>query len=341
MESLAGRALGLALLFAGALSTGAQAAAPAPRQPAGVDTGFEVEHQIFVRSVYWMDDERLLLAGSKSGEPRRDRRRLYVWNAGTRSGSLYEEAATVCFSEGFVRTVAQGDPMPNPLTCREHSREALVPRPGPERSIAVLRGKDGYLDLGPALGATSHAAQPRNLVLHTGAGKAIELPMTWEEQFLPTSVSYSEFRRAYVLRPSAPRGAELGRSDPWPSDQPLVAYLLFPDGRTESVQIPRSPAEYLVDPAPSIAGWLFGGGNSPRTMGLYVFSAGRRPRSMRASFRKSPSPRTAARRPSPSSRGAAKAMRGRSSGCSTSALSDSSGAAPLGARERGRAPRRP
>jgi hypothetical protein len=68
-----------------------------------------------------------------------------------------------------------------------------------------------------------------------------------------------------------PRGSKLGTVTPWPKDQPLIVYLLWADGRTQTFSIPQWPSEYLGHPQPIKAGWIFGGGKSPKTVALYVF----------------------------------------------------------------------
>jgi hypothetical protein len=168
----------------------------------------------------------------------------------------------------------QGQRVHSNFTCKSHVRSELVP-PAPRfRKIVVLREGDGYLDMGPGGGNDyfeERRAYPRNLTLYVGAtGRAVSLPMTWEEEISPLEVAYSTYRGAYVLRPQMPRGSPLGRIRAWPKDQPLVVYLLWADGRTEAISIPYSPVEFVEHPRPLRAGWIFGGGKQRRTGGLYV-----------------------------------------------------------------------
>jgi hypothetical protein len=161
------------------------------------------------------------------------------------------------------------------FTCKTHMRSELAP-PAPRfRRIVVLRDGDGYLDLGPGGGKDyfeQRRAFPRNLTLYQSeTGKAVSLPITWEEAIVSLQIAYSDYRRAYVLRPQMPRGSKLGTVTPWPKDQPLIVYLLSADGRTRTVTVPYWPAEYLEHPQSTRAGWIFGGGKSSKTGGLYLF----------------------------------------------------------------------
>lgn len=229
-------------------------------------------------------------------------RKLYVWDGINKSVRLYADAQSACVSNGVITYTVRvdkeagkqfvkegplgsekeiGRPLPSKegvrsnFTCKDHLRDELLP-PAPRfRRVVVLRDGDGYLDLGPG-GGNDYFEQrrvlPRNLTLYQGGtGKAIQLPMTWEEEISQFEVTYSAYRSAYVLLPRMPRGAQLGHIKPWPKDQPLVVYLLWADGRTQAVTLPYRPAEYLGNPRPIRAGWIFGGGKSPKSVALYVF----------------------------------------------------------------------
>ena len=238
-------------------------------------------------------------------------KKLYVWDDVTKSVRLYANAQGACFTNGVIRytlrvdkTAAKAIVREGPLgaereiektlpsaeelstqgqmarihsnfTCKTHMRSELAP-PAPRfRRIVVLRDGDGYLDLGPGGGKDyfeQRRAFPRNLTLYQSeTGKAVSLPITWEEAIVSLQIAYSDYRRAYVLRPQMPRGSKLGTVTPWPKDQPLIVYLLSADGRTRTVTVPYWPAEYLEHPQPTRAGWIFGGGKSPKTGGLYLF----------------------------------------------------------------------
>ena len=135
------------------------------------------------------------------------------------------------------------------------------------RNVVVLRGGAAYLDLGPGGGSDylkERSSFPRNLTLYRAqTGEGVKLPMTWEEHFSQFDVAYSVYRGAYVLPPRMPRGSQVGVVRPWPKDQALTVYLLWADGRTQTVSIPHWPSEYLGHPRPMKKGWIFGGGKSP------------------------------------------------------------------------------
>jgi hypothetical protein len=238
-------------------------------------------------------------------------KKLYVWDDVTKSVRLYANAQGACFTNGVIRYTLRVDktagkaivregpfgsekeietslPSAEELstqgqmarthskfTCKTHMRSELAPPASRFRRIVVLRDEDGYLDFGPSGGKDyfeQRRAFPRNLTLYQSeTGKAVSLPMTWEEAIVSLQVAYSDYRRAYVLRPQMPRGSKLGTVTPWPKDQPLIVYLLWADGRTQTFSIPQWPSEYLGHPQPIKAGWIFGGGKSPKTVALYVF----------------------------------------------------------------------
>jgi hypothetical protein len=161
------------------------------------------------------------------------------------------------------------------VTCKVHFRSQLTPPAPRSRKVVVLREGDGYLDIGPSESSRNYFEErrtlPRNLTLYQSeTGRAISLPMTWEEEIAGYEIAYSEYRRAYVLRPRMPRGSPLGHVTPWPKGQPLIVYLLWADGRVESNSVPYFFTPGLGDPRPTKAGWLFGGGYF-REVGLYLF----------------------------------------------------------------------
>ncbi len=276
--------------------------------PSVFQTGHEMIHRILTPSLHWIDNERLLFLGMKAGRgPRPDVRKLYLWDMSNRSVKLYAEATSVCVVDGIVRypiskdkeggrmVVSEGPPgsekvkeetlpskeerdreplVDSTFTCGSHLRSKLVPPSQPYRHIVVLKKGDGYLDIEPGGGPNlleERRAPRRNLTLYQASGKAIELPLTWDEQFSKFDVAYSNYKQAYVLRPRAPRGTPIGISGPWPKGKPLRAYLLWADGRIETVFIPYSIVENLTSPRPTVVGWVFGGGRRPATVGLYLF----------------------------------------------------------------------
>lgn len=240
-------------------------------------------------------------------DPNREKRlkKLYIWDDKDKSVRLYADTYVVelCYADGRISYITaidytahkwsmrEGDfgsertiekPWPlmtavrSNITCKTYgSGDELVPPAPRYRHVVVLRDGDGYLDLGPGGGPNyfeERRAVTKNLVLYSGGtGRAISLPMTWDEDFYPTEVRYSGYKNAYVVLPHAPRGATVGLHVPWPKGEPLIVYLLWSDGRVEKVSFPYWPAEYLIDPHPFNGGWLFGGGKLRRTAGLHFF----------------------------------------------------------------------
>lgn len=265
------------------------------------DTGYEVDPLITNGSAYWLDNERLLFFGMRAGHgPRPDIRKLYIWDAKTNKTQFYAEALGVCVSDGFVsyrlrvdikariETVKEGTfgsekeitrPLPpkgslhSKLTCKSHLRIDLRPQPHRQHVVVVLKNGHGYLDLGPHIGAALDEgdAPIRNVILYRANAEAVRLPMTWEERFSQFGVTYSAYRKAYVLVPGAPRGAPVGILGPWPKNRPLKVYLLQAEGAIAEISIPYSPSEYLGDPKPVKPGWIYGGGDFYRSSGLYLF----------------------------------------------------------------------
>lgn len=277
-------------------------------KPIVSDTGYEIIYMIVTPSLHWVDNDRLLFAGMKAGHgPRPDRRKLYLWDDSTKSVKLYADAKGACVVDGVVRYIVRVDkeagkaivregpigsereveevlpskeklsrepPVHSNFTCKSHLRSELVP-PAPRfRHVVVLRKGDGYLDLQPGGGQNlleELRAPKKNVVLYQASGKAIELPLTWDEDFSSSEFVYSAYRNAYILRPRAPRGSSIGISGSWPKGRPLVAYLLGVEGSVQTISIPYSITDYLGSPRPTVAGWIFGGGRTPSTAGLYVF----------------------------------------------------------------------
>jgi hypothetical protein len=277
-------------------------------KPVVYDTGHETFDMIVTPSLYWLDNDRLLFAGVKAGDRRgRDARKLYIWDSRSNSVTLYSDAKGACVVNGVIRYTLRQDkeagktivregplgyerefeealpskekisrerPIQSIFTCRSHFRSELVP-PAPRfRRVVVLRNGDGYIDIEPGGGPNfleERRATKKNLVLYQASGKAVELPLTWDEQFSPSDFKFSAFRNAYVLTPRAARGSPIGISGPWPKGRPLVVYLLWADGKLESVAIPYFWTPGLSSPSATKAGWIFGGGYF-KDLGLYVFN---------------------------------------------------------------------
>lgn len=256
-----------------------------------------IGYEVFGLEAYmaWIDNDRFLFAGSKSiglDAPRTsfEPSKLYLWNDTTKSVQMHADATSFCYTPGRISYTAQADreegkkvfragpfgaekeierlrPVQgifSRFTCQTHSVSELVP-PAPGRRILILREGDGYIDLGPY--GSRRLEHPRNLTLfQTKTGKAIQLPMTWDEDIGGVGTSYSTYRGAYVLPPRLLPSS--GVSGHWPPKQPRVVYLLWADGKVERVSIPPTP--HMNRPHPVSIGWVYGGGDQ-QTAGLYLY----------------------------------------------------------------------
>lgn len=284
----------LICLIAVLLLHGCSAAAAQP--PVTVTAiGYEVFEPVI--SISWVDNNKLLFAGAKlPPDPKQkpfEGSRIHLWNDTMKTARVYAEGKDFCYSQGKVSIVLRLNNQTrnavylegtfgaekeierpfrsdievyNKFSCRLQKRDEFVP-PLPKTHLnLVLREGDGYVTLRP-LDSRERQAFPRNLMLYQAkTGKAIQLPMTWDEDIGGFGTGYSEYQGAYVLPPRLSPGS--GITGEWPSGQPRVVYLLWVDGRVERVSIP--PSESFAHPRPTRAGWIYGGGHS-RTAGLYLF----------------------------------------------------------------------
>jgi hypothetical protein len=270
-----------------------------------IDSGYEIARGADVTpSVYWIDDHRLMFLGFKATEidapagkdPSSGRRlkKLFIWDVRRPVAEEYASADSLCYSDGWVsyrtavdqsraiETVREGPlgaeqettkpflsfgEVRSNFTCKRHAVAHLVPPASRNRRIVVLRKGDGYLDLGPSLGIKIEG-EPRTVRLYSGkTGQPISLPIVWEENVAQYDVAYSAYQDAYVLRPKRPGNG----SRQWPEALPLRVYLLRNNGDLEKVSAPHQPARYLNKPQPTVAGWIFGGGDFHKAAGLYLF----------------------------------------------------------------------
>jgi len=288
------RCIAWALCISALLLQGIRAEAAQPRVTVTA-TGYEVFEPVI--SIAWVDDNQLLFAGTKlPPDPKQkpfEGSRIYLWNDATKSARVYAEGKDFCYSQGKVSVLLRSNNQArnavylegtfgaekeverpfrsdtevyNKFSCRLQKRDEFVP-PLPKTHLnLVLREGDGYLTLRP-LDPRERQAFPRNLTLYKAKiGKAIQLPMTWDEDIGSFGTGYSEYLGAYVLPPRLSPGS--GVTGEWPSEQPRVVYLLWADGRAERVSIP--PSGGFAYPRPTKAGWIYGGGHF-RTAGLYLF----------------------------------------------------------------------
>lgn len=298
---------GLAIAFA--IASLCAPGIAAPTYPV-VDAGYRLARH---GKLYWLDDERILFYGGTARQDSQRTGKAganlatggtYIWHIARGTLEHVSEWEITCYHPEYstwslVRPAKnefrfkagkfgqETELLPEKLTvqermqrvrseitCKTYLRSELKPPSPGLRDLVILREGDGYLDLGPNLGADAaeRRAQPRNVVLYqANTSNAIRLQMTWDENFSPSEVVYSSYRSAYVLRARKPRDLQGEKRRRWSKNYPPTVYLVWPDGRTESVSVPYSPAEFASNPQPVKAGWIFGGGNFYRASGLYLF----------------------------------------------------------------------
>jgi len=293
-------------------------------KPVVDDTGYEIIHRTLTPSLYWLDNDRLLFEGANTTDmneavatkdPHRVERlkKLYIWDAKTRSVKFYAEGSRLCVSNGTLHYTVRTDksagirvtkigplglekeitePLPtkeelstrsqmarvySSITCETHLRSELSPPAPQRRRIIVLREGDGYLDAGPdvtlKLIEEIRANGPGHIKLfQRGNPTPIELPITLEQE--PGRPTYSEFLGAYFTLPK-PKGSNPGLVTDWPKGVPFTVYIFSRTGRTTSVNIPYDGLVNIYAVQPTRQGWIFGGGNIYRSLGLYLFGNGK------------------------------------------------------------------
>src|SRR5512135_815838 len=239
-------------------------------------------------------------------------KKLYVWDAKSQSVRFYAEGSRLCVSKGTLHYTVRTDksagirvkkigplgsekeitePLPTKeelsprgqmarvhegITCKTHLRSELSPPAPQRRRIIVLREGDGYLDAGPngtlELIDEIRATGPGHIKLfQPGNPTPIELPITLEQG--PGRPAYSEYLGAYFTLPNA-KGSNPGLATDWPKGVPFTIYVLSPTGRTSEFDIPYDGLVNIFAVEPTKRGWLFGGGNIYRSLGLYLFDRG-------------------------------------------------------------------
>lgn len=290
------------------------------KKPLVSDTGYEILYSPQARSLYWVGNRQLLLAGIKTADMQKaiaakeqnhvERlRKLYLWDDATKSIRLYAEAQSVCIANGVIhyqvrvdRTAGKQFVREGPFgsekeiektlpskeelswqeknkrvwsdfTCKIHLRNELSP-PAPQgRRIVVLREADGYLDAGPQ-GTIERVREirangPGNVKLfRPGSSMGINLPITLQQGI--GAPIYSELLRAYVTLPG-PKGANPGHITEWPRGLPFTVYVFKSTGETSEVAIPYGDLMNISWVQPTRAGWILGGGNFYKSLGLYLF----------------------------------------------------------------------
>jgi len=292
-------------------------------KPVIYDTGYEIIHKTLTPSIYWIDNERLIFEGINTADrsaavanrdPNQVKRlkKLYVWDANSKSVRFYAEGSDLCVSNGTlhytvrtdktagIRVVKAGPlghekqtsvPLPTKeelswraqservrgdFTCKTHLRADLSPPAPKGRRIIVLREGDGYLDAGPEgtieLVGEIRATGPGHIKLFH-PGNPIPLELPMTLEQGPGWPIYSEYLGAYVTLPR-PQGANPGHITSWPRGLPFSVYSFTASGHVHKVVIPYGEWGGIAWVQPTRAGWIFsGGGTPPPKAGLFLFDS--------------------------------------------------------------------
>ena len=245
-------------------------------EPPIVDTGYTIAPRTLSRSLYWIDNRRLLFEG----------RKIYLWDAARRSASVYAEGSGLCVAGSVVHFARPDQAVPAPgnaaqsvysrFDCRRHLRAELSPPARPGRRIVMLRAKDGYLDAGPvdieARIAEMRATAGGRVRLFAPRAEPIDLPLTLGQG--PGFPLYSAYLGAYVTMP-LPRGSTPGRVMRWPRGLPATVYTFTRLGPAGEIVIPYGEWGAVAWPLPTSLGWIFAGQGAPTPKaGLFVYNSG-------------------------------------------------------------------
>jgi len=245
-----------------------------------VDSGYTRVPGTLNKSLYWIDNRRVLFHGSDekpalpgATQPKPKHFPLYVWDTAENVVIPYAYTGSVvafCLKDGYIRYLIHRDekgyvrrgklgeeresvlpPEPenpdlalkvNPFTCREYRD---VDRPRTETlSFTPLRDDHGYWGFNYA----SRDSDKPLLFLPRDAKEPIALPIEAQENGW---MEYSAFANAYVIWRLAGDAKYHGR--------PTNVWLLYPTGRVETIEVPKGP-------------WTAPGGYAPSRAGLIMFS---------------------------------------------------------------------
>ncbi len=136
------------------------------------------------------------------------------------------------------------DHQPYYAACPRIEPEKLL-RPehrGQRVSALFLREQDGYLYVAKQRSPDEwmvdrHNQDDQVKYYRTGQAEPIKLPILAKEMW--RQLSYSEYAGKYLLIPRTWKGRDVRNSvNSWPKNLPIPIYLLSPDGKVETLQIP-------------------------------------------------------------------------------------------------------
>lgn len=224
--------------------------------------------------IYWLDNDRALFpafANEKrigpDGKERWAPPGIYIWdtknNTITRHADLQEKSWFLCFNKGFVAYSIEGEGHDrkvmkagmlghekqlrtdiywgkNPELEQCHDPKAEVLLEHRDAAVEHLRLQDGYLYLGTSVEPLKlHKPDDPVKYFRKGQVEPIELPILAKEIQIHGKLSYSEYAGKYLLIPGTWKSRDVRSSiNSWPNGMPIPIYLLSPDGKVETIEIP-------------------------------------------------------------------------------------------------------
>jgi hypothetical protein len=224
-----------------------------------LDSGAWADWHGYVKSIYWIDDTRVVFKTVKDNDKSRVSSgpfNLSVWEIGkgVQPYTDFAKNISVCVSEGNIRYVLVddkknmkgfygkfGNEKPfefpktkgaffNELDCRPSDNPEILAKRQAGRAIKPLLSRHGYLDIGPIQWERLRSKEP--VVLYRlGETKGIELPILAKQTY---NVRYYPFKGAYLIYGLNYGGGIRSKKLWW----------LYPDGKVEEHSIPVETDPY-------------------------------------------------------------------------------------------------
>jgi hypothetical protein len=268
------------LMFSAAVAQAATAAYPVVDSGRWIMSGGN-------RSIFWRDNQRIFFLGHdrikvKWGEATPA---LLSWEIGKETTVYRAGVELFCYRPGHLafvvwdkaagtRTAYRGDiakeeSVPgwqgiNVIDCDvidrppDKSQKLIVKRP--------LRREHGHLQSNMGLGEAT-IANAQVLLVPPGGGEGKPLPFGAGEWGHP---EYFEFKKAYFMTLGYYDPVRKYQTNMWPTDAVKKAYWLWPDGRTEKVEVPID----VSDLHPTPAGIVYRKFATRKKDGLYLLKPG-------------------------------------------------------------------
>jgi hypothetical protein len=214
-------------------------------------------------NMYWLDNERVLFLGSETSTPiGQDDQWLLIWDTKTNGITKYKHhVMNFCYRNGIIqyRTVTRQpdtgkriwtfyrgklneesidttpDRKEDKLNCRYIS---VWPRFKKGKTHAILLEGHGYLLLDETAPNVKFENYP---LLHHKEENQEPIPLPFR-RYQADRVEFYSFKEAYFLAPSSYFIEETSTHlISWPPNVPLFTWWLFPDGKSDKVEIPLGP----------------------------------------------------------------------------------------------------